>query len=465
MSTSEKNKADTGLIKTLSSLQFALVLIITIAVVAVIGTIIPQGRSLDFYHGRYGDVVNFLIRVFRFDNTYRSPLFLGLLGLFGINLTLCSLIKIPATVKKTFKPDLRPGSESIARLPVCISLEDTSLDEVGKAFGETGFPLRKVDDIRLYGEKGRLGYLGAYIVHLSLLLFLCGGMISLITGFRGYIILSEGESTETAVLSEEQSIPLGFEIRLDRFNVAFYEDYPGRPKSYTSSITVTHPDAGTFEKDIRVNDPLMLNNFTIYQSSYGISEDNAYDTARVEVRLKDIPETMPPVVTLDMFLGEEYTIPGFKDSLKVRLTEIHRNFKKIASVSGEENPAVRIDVMIFEQQRWSIYSFKNFPGLNMPMYDDLRVMFTLIDISASGPKTEEKDSYYTVLGVVSDRGIPVMWAGAICMMLGLFLSFYVRPRRLWVVEENGKINIGGTVKGDSEPLRNFVERTVQILRR
>lgn len=463
MNTSEKDKVDTGLIKTLSSLQFALVVLITIAVVAVIGTIIPQGRSLDFYQERYGDFVNLLIRVFRFDNTYRSPLFLGLLGLFGINLILCSLAKIPAVVRKTFKPDLNPGSDKIARLQVSVSLENSSLDNIGKAFDKAGFRLRQVNERRLFGEKGRLGYLGAYIVHLSILLFLCGGVLSLVTGFRGYIVLREGESTKTAIISEEYTIPLGFEIKLDSFDVAYYEDFPGRPKSYTSSVTVTHPDAGTFKKDIRVNNPLMLNNLTVYQSSFGTSEPQAYDdTARIEVRLKDAPETMPPAATIGMVLNEDYTIPGLGDSLKVSLTEVHRDFKKLASVSGEENPAVRINVMIFEQMRWSVYAFKNFPGLNMPMYDDLPVVFSLLDISASGTAAEEKDSYYTVLGVVSDRGIPVMWSGAICMIIGLFLSFYIRPRRIWALEKNGTILIGGTVKGDPEPFRNFVKRTLQL---
>ncbi|MBT4482636.1 MAG: hypothetical protein HOC71_03050, partial [Candidatus Latescibacteria bacterium] len=213
--------------------------------------------------------------------------------------------------------------------------------------------------------------------------------------------------------------------------------------------------------DIRVNKPLMLDNFTIHQSSYGISEHRNYDTARVEVRLKDVPETIPPVITLDMILGEEYTIPGFNDSLKVRLAEVHGNFKKAASISGEENPAVRIDVMTFEQKRWSIYAFKNFPGLNMPMHDDLRVVFALLDISVSGSEKGEEGAYYTVLGVVRDRGIPAIVAGAICMMLGLFLSFYVWPRRVWVLEENGTIHIGGTAKRAQELFRVFVKKTVK----
>ncbi len=83
MSSSEKNTSDPGLIKTLSSLQFGLVILISIACVAIVGTVIPQGRAPVFYREHYGAFVNLLINVFRFNNTYNSPLFLGLLALFG----------------------------------------------------------------------------------------------------------------------------------------------------------------------------------------------------------------------------------------------------------------------------------------------------------------------------------------------------------------------------------------------
>jgi len=357
MSSSENNTSDPGLIKTLSSIQFGLVLLISIACVAVVGTVIPQGRPPFFYREHYSAFVNLLINVFRFDNTYRSPLFLGLLALFGLNLSLCSILRLPGFLKRTFKPNLFPDSGSISRMPVSIAVSENSLEDVLKSFNEAGFPLRRVDKKRLFGEKGRYGYLGAFTVHLSLLVLLIGGMISLITGFRGVITLYEGESTDAAVViprlnrGNEYSIPLGFEIVLDSFDVVFYEDFPGRPKSYTSSVTVTLPDGESFKKDIRVNTPLMLNNITVFQSSYGLSEGSftssaVNDTAAVAVRLKGAPETMPPVTTLDMVIGERYSVPGFGDSITVSLAELHRNFKGAADISGELNPAIKIVVLV-----------------------------------------------------------------------------------------------------------------------
>ena len=66
MTISEK-KHDPGIIKTLSSIQFGITVLIAIAIVSIIGTVIPQDRSADFYQEHYGVIINFLTNVFRFD--------------------------------------------------------------------------------------------------------------------------------------------------------------------------------------------------------------------------------------------------------------------------------------------------------------------------------------------------------------------------------------------------------------
>ncbi len=111
----ETNKAvsEPGLMQTLGSLQFGLVVLIAITVVSIVGTVIPQGQPLSFYREHYGAVVNTLVSIFRLDATYRSPLFIGLLGLFGLNLVLCSLLKFPAIYRRAFSPDREPSAAAL----------------------------------------------------------------------------------------------------------------------------------------------------------------------------------------------------------------------------------------------------------------------------------------------------------------------------------------------------------------
>ena len=170
---------------------------------------------------------------------------------------------------------------------------------------------------------------------------------------------------------------------------------------------------------------------------------------------------MPPIVTLDMAVNDAYPVSGFGDSLSVRLSELHRSFSMGGQGEGD-NPAVKLDVLVRGQERWSVYAFQKYPGLNMPVQKDIPFSFVMRDLRTMGaPMASAAPEYYTVLGAVRDRGIGIMGAGAIVMMLGLFISFYIRPRRLWVLEDSGTIIVGGQCKGDSGPFREYVGSIVK----
>ena len=458
LSTIEREKSP-GTIDTLSSIQFGLVVLVAIIFVAVIGTIIPQGHSHDYYQDKYWPFIVILIKVFRFNFAYTSPLFIGLLGLFGLNLILCSVKRFPLLLKTTFHPNTVPDHDSISSMPIRFTLENISLEKIEYGFLHAGFPLKKLDSNCLFGEKKRLGYLGASIVHISILILLAGGIVSLASGKRGEIALENGARTSTATLQDGSSLPLGFTVRLDSFAVKFYEKYPDRPKSYTSSVTITPSDGSPFEKSIRVNHPLIFNGFTVYQSSYGnsgmVSESSSVsDSVKVEVKLKNAAETMPPLAVLDMTVGSEFPVPGLGDSVRVILSEIHRDLR-MGDPSDKANPAVKLDVIINGKLSWSVYAFQNFPGLNMPMNPNSNLVFSMLDLRISG--VGSSSGYYTILGVVRDRGLPLMAIGAFFIMVGLFFSLYIRPQRIWVFKENDKYFIGAQVKGDTESFSNFIK--------
>lgn len=310
--TKPEKTGEQGVFATVRSLQFGIVLLIAIVAVAVVGTLIPQQQPPEFYREHFGGIVNMLVTVFRFDITYRSPLFIGLLSMLGINLVLCSLVRFPSLIARTFRPDLTPGRREIETMPVRRTVQDLTVPEIAAAFARSGMRMRKVGENRLFGESGSAGYLGSSLVHLSLLLFLAGGFASMLTAERGYLMLEPGQTASDAVISQDHTIPLGFSVTLDRFEVEFYEDHPGRPKKYTSYVTVTEPGLPAYTRDIRVNHPLMRHGFTVYQSSYGPLEQqtsSSGDVASVAVSLKGAPDQMPPIMTLQMVMGETYRSP------------------------------------------------------------------------------------------------------------------------------------------------------------
>lgn len=463
---SRKQEHAPGLLDTLRSLQFGIVVLIAIATVAIAGTILPQGESPEFYTETYGSLIAAVVGIFHLDVTYSSPLFIGLMGLFGLNLVLCTLHRFPGVMKTAFRPNDTPSREELLALPIHASIQGASLDNAERAFRGAGFGMKRTGENRLFAERGRLGHLGATVVHLSLLLLLAGGMTSLLTGRRGHIVLRPGEDASLAVLGNGAKIPLGFTLRLDSFRAEYYANHPERPKSFTSSVTVIPFEGTPFHREIRVNHPLIRNGLTVYQSSFGLDDAGpssaANDTARIEIRLKGAPGTMPPVTTVAMTTGGVYPLPGFGDTVQVRIADIQRNFRM--GGDGEENPAVKIDVLVRGAVRWSVYAFKNYPGLNMPMHNDIDFQFVLLDLLPGSPAAGAEPAYYTVLGVVRDRGVPVVWAGALFLVAGLALSLYIRPRRIWVLAENGAIHVGARAKGDDTALRSSIEDAVKRIK-
>ncbi len=171
---------------------------------------------------------------------------------------------------------------------------------------------------------------------------------------------------------------------------------------------------------------------------------------------------MPPITTLEMVMGTQYPVPGFGDSIKVSIAELHRDFRRLQSVSDAPNPAVKVNVLVNDEIKWSVYAFQNFPGMNMPMTQDLDVLFTMLDIKTGGGSDgRAEEEYYTVLGVVKDRGVTLMWIAAFMIMVGFSFSFYLRPKRIWVYNDNGNIIIGATTRGDTKSLNELIRRTIR----
>ena len=192
------------LIRILSSLKIAIVVIIVITVLAIIATVIPQDRDPSFYTENYGAALGRAITTVHFHHFWRSALFLVPLGIFFLNLLACSLRRL------------------IGRL-------------------SRSAPLR----------------LGPDLIHLSLLLLIIAGVITLFTRHETVVFLAEGSSLE---------MPDGRLIRLKTFDFEVYED--GRPKDWISRVEIINGDSVEKSFDIEVNKPLRMGRYRIFQSSY-----------------------------------------------------------------------------------------------------------------------------------------------------------------------------------------------------
>lgn len=194
---------------TLSSASFAVMLLVCLAVISILGTIIPQKESADVYLKLFGEVGAKIFDFFGLFDLFASPLFIILSILLGCSLFSCS-----------FK-----------RLIMAIS-----------------------------GEKG-LFLWGSFLAHLSILIIYLGVIYGSMSGFSYNVNIEKGTS-----YFEKNG---GFAVRLNDFNASF--DRMGRPLDYSSDLSIIENNKEAARKTIRVNQPLEYKGIKLYQSSYGLN--------------------------------------------------------------------------------------------------------------------------------------------------------------------------------------------------
>ena len=82
-----------------ASVKLSFVLLLSLALASVLGTLLPQKEHVSVYVQQFGESGARLILGLRLDDMYHAPWFLLLLALLAFNLVVCSLNRLPQTLK------------------------------------------------------------------------------------------------------------------------------------------------------------------------------------------------------------------------------------------------------------------------------------------------------------------------------------------------------------------------------
>ncbi len=137
---------------------------------------------------------------------------------------------------------------------------------------------------------------GPDLVHLALLLFIAAGMVSLFGRWEGQVMLSPGE----AVSLNESSL-----ILLEDFRVERYDD--GTPRAWVSQVSLVEAEDGavTDRREIRVNHPARFGAFRIYQASWHQEGDLLF-SGLLAVRDPSVPIVLLALALMVTGLGMIY---------------------------------------------------------------------------------------------------------------------------------------------------------------
>ncbi len=392
-----------------SSVKLALFLLFILAATSIIGTVVPQNSPAEEYVQLYGKNMARFMEVTGIVDMYHCPWFLGLLGLFCLNLIVCSFDRIPGVWRLVTMDNLAVKDAKIRRMRLHRLLGmpgglSEAAEETAALLADKGWKTesRKTDNqILLFAQKGGWTRFGVYIVHTSILLIIIGALIGSTFGFKGSVMIPETKESD-AIYSFKtgDKIPLGFTVRCDKFAIEYYSN--GMPKEYRSDLTVLEDGKEVLHKSIEVNDPLTYRGITFYQSSYQPYQDFVLRVVNKKSGAKDARITSPGKQIVWKEGGASFGIINME-----MLGESVRRVK-VWFTDNQGDPAS----FWVEADREAI--------IKMPSAD---FSFTA------------KQLYSTGLQVTRDPGVWIVYAGCATMLLGLVVAFFMSHRRLWALVE------------------------------
>ncbi|MGD8149252.1 cytochrome c biogenesis protein ResB [Ornithinimicrobium sp. Y1694] len=486
----------------LTSMRTALFLLLLLALAAIPGSIFPQ-RPVDAARTRRWiednpDTAPWLDRLGMFD-VYASPWFASIYLLLMISLIGCIIPRARQHIAAMrAQPPRAP--RRLDRLPVYrhtgLHATPSEVSAAARvALGERRFRIRRAaegegagEQFVVSAEKGYLKETGNLLFHLAILGVIISVAVGHLFGWRGEIIVKEGETFTTGAgafdtltlgpLVDEADIPQ-FSVRLDRLDVQFESQAEGaqfgQPRKFEGVATVQEGDEPARGYEFAVNHPLHVSGTSLFLLGNGyapvvtvrdgedavvfqdavtfLPQDNVYSSSGV---IK-VTGTQPnlgfvggflPTLTFDEEIGPTSAFPGLADPALV-LTAFEGNLfpdgraQSVFSIETDD-----MDQLMQENGE--------------PVRLLIRPGETLELPEGKGSIEMENVIRWAGLLVRHDPGrLPALAFSGVAL-LGLVLMLGVRRRRVFVRVEPGErhtgIGIAGLPKGTDPGLEDLVDQ-------
>jgi len=377
-------------------MQFGMLLLVLVIACAFAGSMIVQQREPMEYVNRYGETWARIILAAGLNDVFSAPYFVVLMAALCLNLTLCSIVRLPRTMRAG-KTLLKQAAETEKLEP----LQQEQAEKMRAYFAGRGYHCREEAGRKIFFQN-LSGFYGSFFTHLSFLLILAVGAAAIITAEVTDQTVMPGE---TLVLED------GTKITVEAFQIV---DETGM-LDYASKLSAESADGlKKAEKEIRVNEPLSFEGYKIYQQTYGtagsVKIDNlANGTSEVMVLTESC------FLTLDgrngMFFQALY--PGY-------VTAEDGSVTLITSTSGSYDDPVYDILSVADGTMTPVLAF---PDETLTIGD---VSFTLLD-PVSYPGLRIKHMNTAVLGA--------LYAVFALLVAGLYLCFFVTPVAVCVTQE------------------------------
>ena len=436
-------RAGMALWRLFTSVNFAVLQIIVLALLAVVGMTVRQLPGFAFrsagdyatqmaalraiYEPALGSAVVDVMERLQLFQVFTSTWFsLGLIVLV-VSIVICTLDRTPRLWSQAaFIRVRQPDAYFDPRLPDRVSIAagpGLTVEAVRGVLRRRRFTVRTESDgagtTWIYGDRNRWTKLATLVSHLGLILFLIAGLVTARFGDEQGLVVADGDTLSVQ--------PIGTPGLLLVQNLGFSAPGldTGMASDYTTDLAVYQDGVLQARKVIRVNDPLTVDGYTFHQNGFGPAPDVVVRDGSGAVLWSG------PVPLTDAIQGLPYgalPVPGQAVGLQLILSKDSSGAAAllvlpyaVTGTNADGTPAY-------------VTGFPSAIGQGeTTSLSGLGLSVTLTDVKS-----------YTLLIAKRDPGAPLVWLAFAALIGGLLVTFYLPRRRIWTrLGPDGRLDLVG----------------------
>ncbi|MFP7333986.1 cytochrome c biogenesis protein ResB [Shouchella clausii] len=442
-----------------SSVKVGVWIIVLLLLASGVGTILPQENLIGedpavFYEQEYGSIGLFYYNL-GLHELYSSWWYIALIAALGISIIVASidrgvpLYKALKSQRVTRHKHFMTRQRLFSKTAIAPSEAERAIAEAAERLKQKRYRIR-LENGNVLAEKNRFARWGPYVNHLGLILFLIGCLLRYIPGMYvdTQMWVREGEQSPIPETEGYFIENRGFTVELydendERFQDAFASSNAVVPETFeTDAVLYKRQESGIVgesgeleqvqEKQIRVNDPLKFDSFSLYQTDYRLNE---LHEMTFTLEHKDTGDTFGKL-TVNLLNPEKSYDLG--DGYSVVLDEYFPDFY----MNSNDEPSTRSSVPNNPFFIFTMYTPNTPDGetsmvgiqQNLEPLGENEYKMTFVDVDLVN---------VSILTVRKDLTMPLLIAGGSIFIIGLIQGSYWAHRRVWLQQVGGEVWIAG----------------------
>lgn len=490
----------------LTSMRTALLLLLLLALAAVPGSLIPQAGVDSLKTSNFRDAHPQLAPVFDrlgLFSVYNSPWFSAVYLLLMVSLVGCILPRT-AVYWRALRAAPPRAPRRFSRLPAHASYHATAdpddvLERAREVLRRRRFRLAVGDSEEggwVAGERGYLREAGNLLFHVAVLVVLVGFAVGSMYGYKGGVIVLVGNGFSNNLTQYDDFAPGSlfrpsamepFSFDVTDFQAEWLYTGPraGMAQKFVAPLTYrTGPDAPEQRYDLRVNHPLTIGGTEIFLIGHGYAPvitvrdgdgNVAYSgptiflpTDRQTFRSFGVvkaPDARPEQIGLT---GELYPTYAYSRETGPYSTfgEALDPFISMTAYTGDLGMDSGAPQSVYSLDTAGLTMLKKPDGALFRV--DLRPGESVELPDGAGSVSLDGVQQWVRIQISRSPGKLVALGGVVAALLGLLMSLFIRPRRVWVrTRRDGEgtlVEVAGLDRAEGGELTAEVEEIVEQLR-